>query len=144
MPQLIGKITSLHLDDPRTDWISEAQKSLWDRAIEKLDSEDKQLLNFGQADKLTVIQDVWKAAEQRRKLCLDKRWKYRKETESIVLRDVMDKIIRWVDNFKQIGDIASQYDPVHAALPWAGVRFFLQVCSCSNALVCPNTKAVGG
>ena len=40
---------------------------------------------------------------------------------------MLEKIIRWVDTFKQIGDVAVQYDPAHAALPWAGIRFLLQV-----------------
>ena len=48
--------------------------------------------------------------------------------EEIVLRDVGMKILHWVDMFKQIGDIIVQYDPVHAALPWAGFRFLLQLC----------------
>ena len=48
--------------------------------------------------------------------------------EEVVLRDVGMKILRWVDKFKQIGDIIVQYDPGHAALPWAGFRFLLQVC----------------
>ena len=46
----------------------------------------------------------------------------------MVLRDVADKVLVWIDKFKQIGDIVIQYDPVHAALPWAGVRFLLDVC----------------
>ena len=41
--------------------------------------------------------------------------------------DLFGKVIRWIDLFKQVGDAAVQYDPVHAALPWAGVRFLLQV-----------------
>ncbi|MCJ1224751.1 hypothetical protein MMC12_001396, partial [Toensbergia leucococca] len=36
-------------------------------------------------------------------------------------------MIKWIDIFKQVGDSAVQYDPVHAALPWAGVRFLLQI-----------------
>jgi hypothetical protein len=39
----------------------------------------------------------------------------------------MDKIITWIDKFIRIGDCAVQYDPIHAALPWAGVRALLQV-----------------
>jgi hypothetical protein len=39
----------------------------------------------------------------------------------------LEKIIAWVIKFKEVGDLAVQYDPIHAALPWAGVRFFLQV-----------------
>lgn len=33
----------------------------------------------------------------------------------------------WVNKFKEVVDVAIQYDPVHAALPWAAVRFLLQV-----------------
>ena len=53
--------------------------------------------------------------------------KFREGSEEVVLRDVGMKILRWVDKFKQIGDIIVQYDPAHAALPWAGFRFLLQV-----------------
>lgn len=31
----------------------------------------------------------------------------------------------WLNKFKEIGDIVTQYDPTHLALPWAGVRFIL-------------------
>ena len=51
----------------------------------------------------------------------------KKNGEEVVLRDVGTKILHWVDRFKQIGDIIVQYDPAHAALPWAGFRFVLQV-----------------
>ena len=56
-----------------------------------------------------------------------KLWKIKFREEEVVLRDVGMKILRWVDKFKHIGDIIFQYDPVHAALPWAGFRFLLQV-----------------
>ena len=56
-------------------------------------------------------------------------WKIKlREGEEVVLQDVGMKILRWVDKFKQIGDTIVQYDPGHAALPWAGFRFLLQVC----------------
>jgi hypothetical protein len=42
--------------------------------------------------------------------------------------DLFGKVVKWIDLFKQVGDAAVQYAPVHAALPWAGVRFLLQVC----------------
>ena len=56
-----------------------------------------------------------------------KLWKVKLGEEEVVLRDVGMKILRWVDKFKQIGDIIVQCDPVHAGLPWAGFRFLLQV-----------------
>ena len=56
-----------------------------------------------------------------------KDWKISFRGDEIVLKDIGRKILRWVDNFKQIGDIVVQYDPVHAALPWAGFRILLKV-----------------
>ena len=44
----------------------------------------------------------------------------------VIVRDVLEKIVRWVDRFKEIGDTAVQYNPEVAALPWAAVRFVLQ------------------
>ncbi|KAI0971602.1 hypothetical protein F4678DRAFT_433483 [Xylaria arbuscula] len=42
------------------------------------------------------------------------------------IRDALDKTIVWLNAFKEVGDIAVNYDPVHAALPWAAFRFLLQ------------------
>lgn len=57
-----------------------------------------------------------------------KRWRYtRKNGETVIFVDLFAKIAKWIDLFKQVGDTVVQYDPVHAALPWAGVRFLLQV-----------------
>ena len=53
--------------------------------------------------------------------------KRRRGKDSIILRDVFAKIAVWVQKFVKVGDIAIQYDPGHAALPWAGVRFILTV-----------------
>ena len=56
-----------------------------------------------------------------------KRWKFELNGRQIFLRDVAQKIVVWIDKFKQIGDIAVNFDPVHASLPWAGIRFLLEV-----------------
>jgi len=57
----------------------------------------------------------------------DKRWQFTFRGETIVMRDVGRKILLWVDKFKGIGDVVIQFDPGHAALPWAGFRFLLKV-----------------
>lgn len=59
---------------------------------------------------------------------MKKRWRFKRISgDEVILRDVFEKIVTWVNKFKDFGDIAMQYDPGHAALPWAGVRFLLQV-----------------
>jgi hypothetical protein len=101
--------------------------SLWERAVEDLDDEDKLGVNFERADKLAILEDVLKAVDEKKQACLKGRWKYRKDNKEIIIRDQLEKMAKWVNKFKEVGDIAIQYDPTHAALPWAGVRFFLQV-----------------
>lgn len=60
-------------------------------------------------------------------MCLRKRWKFKKSNgEVIILRDVAEKIVAWVEKFISVGDTIVQYNPAHAALPWAAVRFLLQ------------------
>lgn len=50
----------------------------------------------------------------------------RKNGKPLVLRDLYAKIVACINKFKAIGDIVVQYDPAHAALPWAALRLILQ------------------
>jgi hypothetical protein len=75
-----------------------------------------------------VLEEVLLAAETKRQQCLRKRWKIKKKNgEVIIVRDVFEKIIKWINTFKTIGDIVVQYDPGHASLPWAGLSLLMQV-----------------
>ncbi|KAI5811986.1 hypothetical protein BZA77DRAFT_347362 [Pyronema omphalodes] len=40
----------------------------------------------------------------------------------------IQKLLNWMDRFREIGDIIVQYDPTHAALPWAAFRLLLKLC----------------
>ena len=95
-----------------------------------MSDEDKKNINFSYPEKLHILSHVLEVAEESRKECMKKRWRYtRKSGETVIFVDLFSKIVKWINIFKDIGDTAVQYDPVHAALPWAGVRFLLQVCS---------------
>jgi hypothetical protein len=59
--------------------------------------------------------------------CKDRQWKVEINGKEVVVREVFGKILDWVQKFAAVGDAAVQYDPVNAALPWAGFRFLLQV-----------------
>ena len=100
--------------------------NLWQKALGRLDDELKAKLDFGNS-KHDILKKVLRIAEQKKQLCLSKRWKFERNGEDIVLRDVVEKIIKWLHRFGTVGDIAMQFDPAHASLPWAGVRFLLQV-----------------
>ena len=102
--------------------------SLWDEAVEALNDEEKAQLDFQRPDKRLLLGELLEVIEQKKQLCLQRRWRLRKRNgELVFLRDVLGKIVMWVKKFKEVGDVAVQYDPSHAALPWAGVRLVLQV-----------------
>ena len=50
-----------------------------------------------------------------------------KGKDAVVVRDIFAKIATWIQIFIEVGDVAVTYDPAHAALPWAGVRFLQEV-----------------
>lgn len=77
---------------------------------------------------MAILNDVLVAVEAKKQRCMDKRWKYTKHNgDVVILRDVFEKMAGWVNKFKEVGDMAVQYDTAHAALPWAGIRLLLQV-----------------
>ncbi len=105
---------------------------LWASALATLNVEDRQRIAFEGQDKLDVLTDLQTQSNAAKDKALENRWRFRRpgrggKDETVVLRDLFSKIVVWVDRFKQVGDIAVQYDPAHAALPWAGVRFLLIV-----------------
>ena len=84
--------------------------------------------NHGAADKLQVLQNVLETANQAKEASMAKRLTFKWGDKEINVRETASRLVGWITKFKEIGDIAVQYDPVHAALPWAGVRFILLVC----------------
>lgn len=102
--------------------------SLWDKAVESLDDKHKHNVDFQRTDKHAILADILEEIQKKKQACIERRLKYKRENgEFVVLYDVYEKMVKWVNKFKEVGDIAMQYDPGHAALPWAAIRFFMQV-----------------
>ena len=105
-----------------------ASKDLWQEALATLSDQDRRAVSISCSEKPAILEDILIAAESKRQTCMQKRWKFkRKNGDVIILRDVCEKLIKWVQKFKEVGDIAVQYDTAHAALPWAAVRLLLQL-----------------
>lgn len=112
---------------------TEQSENLWQKALDTLDEDTKNYLDYQNAVKRDVLATLLRTAQEKKSLCLRKRWKFKKSNgQEVVLRDVVEKIIIWLDKFKAVGDMAMQYDPAHASLAWAGVRFLLRVSLSSN------------
>ncbi|KAI9763081.1 MAG: hypothetical protein M1840_000928 [Geoglossum simile] len=107
---------------------SRTSENLWELAVAKLKPEDRQLVDFTNRDRSAVLRDLLVLTEQKKAFCIEGRLTFtRKNGQVVVLRDLFDKITTWIEKFIEIGNIIAQYDPGHAALPWAGIRFILQV-----------------
>ncbi|KAL9093584.1 MAG: hypothetical protein Q9165_003979 [Trypethelium subeluteriae] len=99
---------------------------VWQQAIGQLDPELKQKLDLVVNGRRDVLSAALQEAERKLQLSYKCRWKVKIRGKEIVIRDILDKIVGWIRKFRDVGDIAIQYSPVHAALPWAAVRFLLQ------------------
>ncbi|CAG8159947.1 unnamed protein product [Penicillium salamii] len=107
--------------------------SAWQSACDNLSPDIKQHLISVQNEKIDVLHALLNEARRKKEICLQKRWRVSLNERIIILRDMIDKIIEWVNRFKVIGDVAVQFDPAPASLAWAGVRFLLAVSVSDNA-----------
>ena len=102
-------------------------KDLWANALSELSEEDRSTISSGKESKVDSIQRLLEAAKGKKQQYEARKWVFQFNGKSIVLSDIAAKIVVWVNKFKEVGDVAVNFDPVHAALPWAGFRFLLQV-----------------
>ena len=104
-------------------------RDLWGLALEKLWANEKAAILQAKSDSRLVdnLRHLRRAVERKRNDCEDRSWKFELNGRQRVLRDVTEEIIAWIDIFEQIGDIGFTFDPFPASLPWAGVRFLLEV-----------------
>ncbi|KAJ0421467.1 ankyrin repeat-containing domain protein [Aspergillus carlsbadensis] len=101
------------------------RRSLWEEAATLISKDDRTHLDFAHArDPTRILGDIETQVHEVKK----KQWRFRKRNgEEVTVREVFEKIATWVTKFREIGDIASGIDPLHVGLPWAAVRFFLQL-----------------
>ncbi|KAI1288296.1 hypothetical protein F5Y03DRAFT_389192 [Xylaria venustula] len=103
-------------------------EDLWTTAVKTLSEQDKTTLNLDRPDRLRAIAECLELTDKARNQCTEKAWRFRRKSgEEVVARDVLAKVARWIHHFTAVGDTLVQYNPAHAALPWASVRFVLQV-----------------
>ncbi|KAF4627727.1 hypothetical protein G7Y89_g10427 [Cudoniella acicularis] len=110
-----------------------ASQTLWSQAYKKLSDKEREAVQSpqptaaiqGQAFE-TRIEDLLCVTREAQMKCENDSFKFRFRGKEVILGDVAGKICFWLNKFKEVGDVAVNFDPVHASLPWAGVRFLLQ------------------
>lgn len=121
-----GVTPSTGLSDTLPIITSITNGSLWGDAFSTLTPGQQQ--NFHGQDIVTVVDDILQSVKRQKDICEQRKSKFTWRGKLYTSSVVADRLISWVETFIQVGDTIVQYDPVHAALPWAGVRFVLQVC----------------
>ncbi|SCO92739.1 related to WD40-repeat protein (notchless protein) [Fusarium oxysporum] len=74
-----------------------------------------------------AIQDGQHGREQRE-------WKVTIGDKEYSARGLVDKTVNILNKFIGLGDVAVSFDPVHAALPWAAIRFVLVALTADSEL----------
>lgn len=100
-------------------------RNLWERAAARLQEKDKA---FVVRNKSVSLKDLMYKVEAEKRKCESNRLVVTRgdDREPIILHEILSKIVGWIDKFVAVGDTAVQYDPGHAALPWAAIKFVLQ------------------
>ena len=107
--------------------VGPSQSTLWQKAVDMLPSPECSAIGFTNIDKLTILEDAKQAALAAQDLRAKNQWKLKWSNKDVLLRDVAGRVVDFIDKFATIGDLAVQYDPGHATLPWAGFRLLLGV-----------------
>lgn len=104
--------------------------SFWSLAISSLPEKDRQIFKVDTPppDATAILNEIILALEKQRDRCKRDRWTtISVGGKELVIRDVCAKILACIKKFMEVVDVAVSFDPIHAALPWAGVRFLLQL-----------------
>jgi hypothetical protein len=75
----------------------------------------------------SALRQALGAAEDKQRTCQKKRWTFTLGGHTVTLQEKADNIVRWLDKFKNLGDVVVNVDPIHAGLPWVGIRLLLEV-----------------
>jgi hypothetical protein len=104
-----------------------AARDLWSEAHEKLSKEEKGALQKLQASapafqslmsqSVLDVSKLIELTETVQEICRENRYKFSFRGKEIIARDVVGKIVFWLNKVKDIGDIAVNVDPLHAGLP---------------------------
>ncbi|KAI6813582.1 hypothetical protein KC342_g16756 [Hortaea werneckii] len=74
-----------------------------------------------------AVHEAYSRAKELQARSALKRWSWTYRGRQVYVQDQADKLVRFIDKFKLIGDAAASIDPVHAGLPWAGARSILEL-----------------
>jgi hypothetical protein len=100
-------------------------------ALEALDDYERETVrSWLSPDTIKVdaaLQEARSKAEELLSRSAMKKWCWIYQGRQVYIQDQADKLVRFIEKFKSVGDAVANIDPVHIGLPWAGVRSVLDV-----------------
>jgi hypothetical protein len=117
---------------------SRGNGELWDKALRQLQEskKDRDIVSIVEGMAKNLADDNANAEgtpSTAKSLAEDIKQRMEQEIESqqhdSETRRYVEKTVSVLNKFVSVGDVAVNFDPVHAALPWAAVRFVLVVSS---------------
>ncbi|CAG7925132.1 unnamed protein product [Penicillium olsonii] len=105
-------------------------KDLWEIALKQLPPAKQEKLKSLGLDKLSSgsveseIEDLVELVNQKQAECEKKFWRVSIGDNDIVLRNYTTKIVGWLE---KAGDIAIQFAPPQASMPWSVIKSLMQI-----------------
>lgn len=113
-----------------------SDRKLWDKAIDQLQKSKEDPNIVAVVNEFTVKVANSNAAENSpspkgfaKDIKKEMELEIKGQPNNSKTHHFVEKTISILNKFVSVGDVAVTFDPVHAALPWAAVRFVLQVSS---------------
>ena len=120
------RLSDTHAEESQS--VSSQPKSLWEQAAESVVLQDKTVAETIKADPdaQAELRRVKEIAEDKKRACSDEQYA-RLGRSSVKMREIYQSVANWAQKFIQAGDLIAQVDPLHVGIPWAAIRFVLQV-----------------
>jgi hypothetical protein len=128
---LAPKNAQVSITQPVSLQFSNPSVYILEKALEKLTQKERDVLNIhilsSNADADLALTLALNEAKKKQEVCRGKLWVCDVGKHKVRARDVAEKVVKWLDRFKSVLDVAVSADPIHAALPWAAVRVVLEI-----------------
>jgi hypothetical protein len=103
-------------------------EEILEKALNLLEEPERVIIEgyISSDDNTSSLDHAFETAQAKRKVCENKRWVFTVGSHTLRLQDEADKVILWLDRFKQVGDVVVNADQIHAGLPGQEFVFCLR------------------
>lgn len=99
-------------------------QSLLSQTLDTLDYDTRSTLESRSGNSFLAVADTLHLARRKRELCI----RTRQKVKRVIIRDVVERIIHWLEKFQNLSAAADRYDSRSASFAWASVGHLLNVC----------------